>query len=261
MIGIFDSGLGGLTVTKEILKQTPEYKIIYFGDTARLPYGTKQPDLIKSWSENNLDWLSQNGAEVLVIACHTASSWAYDYLREKIEKPLFEMVSPSVEIALNKTRSGRVGVIGTPGTIKSDIYSRKFASSPRIKLFQQACPLFVPMIEEGWINHLATREVAKEYLKPLIEAKIDTLILGCTHYPLLGDLIKDIIGPSVEIIDPAEALVLKIKDFFDKNSAIQNKIKKGNNHAFHFSAQPYNLELISRLCLDREIQGKIVKND
>ncbi len=262
MIGLFDSGVGGLTVAKEVLALLSEYEIIYFGDTARLPYGTKQAGLIKKWSQENIEWLIGQGAEIIIIACHTASSWAYDFLKIGAAKPIFDVVNPSIAEALTTTQNGRIGIIGTPGTIASGIYPRKIEKISRhTQLYLKACPLFVPIIEEGWMHKPGTKEIAQEYLSYLADQKIDTMILGCTHYPLLLDVIQEIVGPGVKIINPARALVGKIKDFLEKNQDIEKRIKKGQNHRFFFSSQPYHLDLISQLCLDYKIKGIVIDAD
>jgi len=262
MIGIFDSGVGGLTITKEILNQLPEYQIIYFGDTARLPYGTKQSELIQHWSRENIKWLSDHGAELFIIACHTASSWAFDLLRHEIDKPIFDVVIPSIKQALRVTKNGHIGVIGTPGTIKSNIYHRRLSElNQDATLHLKACPLFVPIIEEGWMQKPGTKEIAKEYLRSLSQSGIDTLILGCTHYPLIREVIEEIIGSAVEIIDPAYALSQEIKEFLHCHEEVNQKIKRGQDHHFYFSSEPYHLQLISQLSLGRIIKGEVINRD
>ncbi len=259
MIGVFDSGLGGLTVVKELLNYLPEYQIIYFGDTARLPYGTKQASLIQQWSKDNSRWLIQNGAELIIIACHTASSWAFDLLHEELEVPVFDVLTPGLKEALTTSQNRKIGVIGTPGMIESNIYSKRLEESGQIaSLHMQACPLFVPIIEEGWMDRPGTKEIAQEYLIPLREKGIDTLVMGCTHYPLLRDIITEIMGPKINIIDPANALALNVKDFLQKNPVFK---KSDQDHEFYFSAKPYHLKLISRLCLNRNINGQVIYNN
>ncbi len=262
MIGVFDSGVGGLTVVKELIKHLPERQIIYFGDTARLPYGTKQAELIRRWSLHNANWLVEQGAELIVIACHTASSWAFELLRQEIKKPVFDMATPGIEEALSVTRNKKIGIIGTPGTIKSGVYHHRLAElEQEAELQLQSCSLFVPIIEEGWMKRPGVREIVQEYLQPLQQSGIDTLVLGCTHYPLLRDIITDVMGPEVSIVDPAESLAIKIKDFLASNEELDQRVKHGSGHQFFFSAQPYHLELISQLCLGQSIKGQIVDND
>ncbi len=167
MIGIFDSGVGGLTVVKEIFKRLPGYQILYFGDTARLPYGTKGADFVQKYSSRITSWLINNGAKIIVIACHTSSAWAADSLKKQFkEVPIFEMIIPAVKAALKITKNKKIGIIGTPGTIKSRSYEKKLLKlNPKLKIYSVACPLFVPLVEEGWLSSKITREIAEEYLK------------------------------------------------------------------------------------------------
>ena len=186
MIGIFDSGVGGLTVVKEIFKYLPEDQIIYFGDTARLPYGTKGADFVKKYSEKITEWLLKRGAKIVIVACNTSSAWAADSLKNEFKTtPIFEMINPAITEALKTTKNKKIGIIGTPGTIRSGVYQKKFKKADSsLEIFSQACPLFVPLVEEGLIDDKITVEIIKKYLDPLKEKGIDTLILGCTHYPL-----------------------------------------------------------------------------
>ena len=262
MIGLFDSGLGGLTVVKEVWQQLPGYQILYLGDTARLPYGTKQAELIQHWSEENIRWLFDHGAEVVIIACHTASAWAFDLVKTQFRQPIFNVITPGIKEALRQTQSGRIGVIATPGTIKSQIYQRRIKELKQsVELHLQSCPLLVPIIEENWIEHPGAREITTEYLKPLIKAKVDVLVLGCTHYPLIRALIQEIVGPAVTIVDPAQATIRELKNFLTENTTLERKIKTGSDHQFYFSAQPYQIQTISQLCLGQSIKPKIVDRD
>jgi len=208
MIGIFDSGIGGLTVVKEFLKYLPEYRLIYLGDTARLPYGTKSPNLIRKWSKEISQWLLKKGAKIIVIACHTSSSLAADFLKKEFSNiPVFEIITPGIEKAVKLTKNKKIGIIGSPATIKSKVHQKKLLKiNPGLKIYTQACPLFVPLVEEGWIRRRQTKEIAEEYLMPLKRKGIDTLILACTHYPLLKKIISDIVGKIVKIIDPDKDL-------------------------------------------------------
>jgi glutamate racemase len=255
MIGIFDSGVGGLTVVKEVFKQLPEYQIIYFGDTARLPYGTKGEAFVKRYSKKITQWLIDKGADVIVIACNTSSAWAADYLKKEFPNvPIFEMINPAVKEAKDKSKSGRVGVIGTPGTIKSNVYLKKLKG---YTVFSKACPLFVPLVEEGWINDEIAIKVANKYLYNLKQKKIDTLVLGCTHYPLLQNTIKKIMGDKVKIINPASAIISNLRNYLKNNPGIIKKVKKNPTHNFYFSDQPYNFEKISHICFKKELKIKI----
>lgn len=259
MIGVFDSGVGGLTVVKEIFKYLPDCRIIYFGDTARLPYGTKGAGFVRRYSEKITDWLLKKGAKIIVVACNTSSAWAADSLKLTFGRkniPIFEMIGPAVAEALKKTKNKRIGIIGTPGTIKSGVYKKKLAEiDGNLKFFSQPCPLFVPLAEEGWVGEKITKEIAEKYLVPLKKKKIDTLILGCTHYPLLEKIIKKIMGNKVNIINPAKSLAKELKLFLE-NNPIFAKVSTGK-HQFFFSDEPYNLDRISQLCFKEKIKSTI----
>lgn len=254
MIGVFDSGVGGLTVVKEIFKSLPEYQIIYFGDTARLPYGTKGADFVIKYSKKITKWLLDRGADVVVVACNTSSAWATDTLKKEFKNiPIFSMIEPVVKEAITKTKNERIGIIGTPGTIKSGVYKRKLEElNNELNIFSVACPLFVPLVEEGLVDDKIAKEVAERYLAPLKKEKIDTLILGCTHYPLLEDIIKEVMGNEVEIVNPAKSLAKELKIYLEKNP-----IKKGGDHSFQFSDEPYNFQKISHLCFNKKIEPVI----
>lgn len=204
-IGVFDSGIGGLTVAHEVIRQLPHESIIYFGDTARVPYGPKSPETVRRYSREIAGFLRDQGVKGIVIACNTATAHALETLRGEMDMPVIGVVEPGARAAVAATRQGHIGVIGTAGTIKSGAYERAIrALDPNVMVTPRACPLFVPMVEEGWIDHEATRLVAREYLEPMLEAEIDTLVLGCTHYPLLKSLLRDVLGPGVRLIDSAE---------------------------------------------------------
>ncbi|MFI5228921.1 MAG: glutamate racemase [Gemmatimonadales bacterium] len=204
-IGVFDSGIGGLTVAQEVIRQLPRESVIYFGDTARVPYGPKSPDTVRRYSREIATFLSQQGVKGIVVACNTATAHALGMLRDEMDMPVIGVVEPGARAAVAATRTGRVGVIGTVGTIKSGAYERAIrALNPDVIITARACPLFVPLVEEGWTEHEATRLVAREYLAPLLDADIDTMVLGCTHYPLLRTLLSDVLGAGVRLIDSAE---------------------------------------------------------
>lgn len=257
MIGVFDSGVGGLTVIKEIFKQLPGYPIIYFGDTARLPYGTKGEKFVKKYSEKITGWLLQKKVKIVVIACNTSSAWSADHLKNRFKGlPIFEMINPAIEGAVSCTRNNKIGIIGTPGTIRSGVYKKKLRIKNIKKIYQQACPLLVPLVEEGFVEGSITREIIKKYLKPLKQRGIDTLILGCTHYPLLSDEISKLISSKIKIINPAENIVNELKRFLEKHPEISRDKKESK---FYFSDEPYNLKKISHLCFNKNIKP-IVKD-
>ncbi|MDB4876045.1 MAG: Glutamate racemase [Gemmatimonadetes bacterium] len=204
-VGVFDSGIGGLTVAQEVIRQLPHESVIYFGDTARVPYGPKSPDTVRRYSREIASFLNEQGVKSIVIACNTATAHALTALRQEMDMPIIGVVEPGARAAVAASKRGHIGVIGTAGTIKSGAYERAIrALEPDIMITVRACPLLVPLVEEGWTEHEATRLVAKEYLQPMIDAEIDTLVLGCTHYPLLKALIADVLGPDVRLIDSAE---------------------------------------------------------
>jgi len=204
-VGVFDSGIGGLTVAQEVIRQLPHESVIYFGDTARVPYGPKSPDTVRRYSREIAAFLGEQGVKSIVIACNTATAHALGVLREELEMPVIGVVEPGARAAVAATRGGHIGVIGTVGTIKSGAYERAIrAIEPDVMITARACPLFVPLVEEGWTEHDATRLIAREYLEPMLDAEIDTLVLGCTHYPLLKPLLRDVLGPDVRLIDSAE---------------------------------------------------------
>jgi len=204
-IGVFDSGVGGLTVVRELLRQLPAESILYVGDTARVPYGPKSPDTVRRYSREIADFLCEQGVKAVVVACNTATAHALESLRAELPVPVIGVVEPGARAAVAASRSRHIGVIGTAGTINSFAYERAIrAMAPDAVITSRACPLFVPLVEEGWTDHEVTRLVAREYLQPLANAGVDTLVLGCTHYPLLKPLIAEVLGPDVRLIDSAE---------------------------------------------------------
>ena len=204
-IGVFDSGIGGLTVVQELMRQLPHESIVYFGDTARVPYGNKSPETVQRYSREIADFLERRGVKAIVVACNTATAHALPMLRAERTIPVIGVVDPGARAAVAASRGGPIGVIGTLGTVRSGAYERAIhALRPDASITARPCPLFVPLVEEGWTGHEAARLVAREYLAPLMEDRIDTLVLGCTHYPLLKPLLRRELGPGVRLIDSAE---------------------------------------------------------
>ena len=204
-IGVFDSGVGGLTVVSALRRRLPGESILYLGDTARLPYGSKSPDTVTRYTRRNIEFLTDRGVKAVVVACNTASALALPNL-EMHEVPTWGVIEPGAIKAAQVSR-GRVGVIATEATVRSDAYPRALrAVRPDLEIVSQACPLFVPLVEEGWHDDPITEEVARRYLRPLLEAGIDTLVLGCTHYPLLVPVLQRVAGPDVTLVDSAEAV-------------------------------------------------------
>jgi glutamate racemase len=204
-IGVFDSGIGGLTVVRALRQRLPNEDIVYFGDTARVPYGTKSAETVVRFSRECFNFLVRRDIKLLVVACNTASAIALPELRASLRLPMLGVIEPGVAAALAVTRTRTVGVVGTAATTASGAYDRCLrASDPGITVVQSACPLFVPLAEEGWVVGEVPRLVARQYLAPLIAAGIDTLILGCTHYPMLRGVIADVLGPTILLVDSAE---------------------------------------------------------
>jgi glutamate racemase len=205
-IGIFDSGIGGLTVARAIYERLPRESTIYFGDTARVPYGPKSPETVTRYSLEILHWLLGQGVKAIVVACNTSTAHALRALQEATEVPVLGVIKPGARAAIAAGGGGPVGVIGTAGTIASDAYKRAInALAPGLPVVQRACPLFVPLVEEGWFDHPATELVAAEYLDALRRACVRSLVLGCTHYPLLKPLLQRVMGPEVKLIDSGQA--------------------------------------------------------
>ena len=203
-VGVFDSGVGGLTVAREIMRQIPNEKIVYFGDTARVPYGSKSRETVTRFSEQIVRFLQTQQVKAIVVACNTASAYAMDALEKEIDIPIIGVVKPGAKTAVETTKNGRVGVIGTEGTIGSGIYSSYIHQlRPDVQVTGKACPLFVPLVEEGLWEDPVTDEIASRYLSELIDIGIDTLFLGCTHYPLIRKTVGRIMGEGVTLVNPA----------------------------------------------------------
>jgi glutamate racemase len=205
-IGIFDSGIGGLTVARAIYERLPHESTIYFGDTARVPYGPKSPETVTRYSLEILNWLLAQGVKAVVVACNTSTAHALRALQEATDVPVLGVIKPGARAAIASGGGGPIGVIGTVGTIASDAYRRAInALAPGLPVLQRACPLFVPLVEEGWFDHPATALVASEYLDELRRACVRSLVLGCTHYPLLKPMLQRVMGPEVTLIDSGQA--------------------------------------------------------
>lgn len=217
-IGVFDSGVGGLTVAREIMRQLPQESIIYFGDTARVPYGNKSKETIIRYSRQIIHFLESKGVKAIVVACNTASAFALEEIRPEMRMPIIGVVKPGAKVAAESTVNGRIGVIGTEGTVGSQIYTEMIhRHNPNAVVLGKACPLFVPLVEEGWLKDPVTIEVAKRYLATFQESEIDTLILGCTHYPLLRSTIREIMGDEVNLVNPAYETAQGLKCLLEQN--------------------------------------------
>ena len=225
-IGIFDSGIGGLTVVRQIQRVMPREDLVYLGDTARVPYGTKSPGTVVRFACEDTQFLIGQNVKAVVVACNTASAWALPQLERTFPVPVFGVILPGVRAALERTRNGRIGVIGTSATIRSQAYSKGIrARSDDAEVFARACPLLVPLVEEGWTNHAVTRAVLQEYLRPLLRRRIDTLVLGCTHYPLLKPLIRRVTNGRVTLVDSAESCARFVRERLE-HLALLNKTRR-----------------------------------
>lgn len=237
-IGIFDSGLGGLTVVKEIIKVLPDESIIYFGDTARVPYGTKSKKTIEKFSLQNTRFLTKFKVKLIVIACNTSSSLALNLLKRTFKIPITGVIEPGVKQALLKTKNERVGVIGTRATISSGVYQKALIGyRSKVKVFAVSCPLFVPLVEEGWLNKKITKAIVYDYLEPLVKKKIDTLILACTHYPLIKSVIGGIMGSGVQLIDSAGAVAGEVRHILNEKG-LRTEGRSRPRYQFFVSDEP-----------------------
>ncbi len=235
MIGIFDSGVGGMTVAHAVEQLLPDHSLIYYGDIARTPYGPKSPKTIIEYSIHNTEFLLDRGAELIIIACNSASSVATTSLRETFKVPIIEVVSPAAHRAAATSSNGRVGIIGTRATVKSGIYQKTIlAKRPGCNVSQQACPLLVPLVEEDWLNKRETKMILRRYLHPFKEKQIDTLVLGCTHYPLLKNLIQPRIGKRVKLIDSSIETAHYVKEFLTRNPEIVSREERVS-HSYYVS--------------------------
>jgi glutamate racemase len=260
MIGIFDSGIGGLTVVKRVFEILPGYQILYFGDTARTPYGGRSREVIQKYALEDAEILIENGAKIIIIACNTVSAVAFDFLKEKIKLPIFEVVTPAVEKAIQITRNKRIGVIGTRATVSSKIFEKLIhEKNPQIQVFQNPAPLLVPLVEEGWLKKPETRMIVKKYLLPLKLKQIDTLILACTHYPFLKEIIQRKVGQRVKLVDPGEEVVLKIKKFLTQNPEIEKSLIKDEKHKFMVSDLTPKFQEMAKNWLGREVRLEEIK--
>jgi len=254
-IGVFDSGLGGLTVVKELIRQLPNENIVYFGDTARVPYGTKSKESIIRFSNENAKVLLKHKVKMIVVACNTSSSIALGALRKKFSVPILGVIEPGAEKAAAVTKVKKVGVIATPATIKSNAYAKKIKQkSSSTRVISKACPLFVPLAEEGWFKNDITFKIASMYLSDMKKKEIDALILGCTHYPLLKSTIKKVMGKRVVLIDSAEEVASKVKSMLKQGGMLSDRKQKGR-HQFIVSDDPKHFSKLAKQFLGRNVKN------
>lgn len=257
-IGIFDSGLGGLTVVKQIIHLLPHENIVYLGDTARVPYGPRSPETIKKFSEENTEFLLSKKVKCIVIACNTSSAVAADYLKKKFKNvPIFEVINPAAKEAASK--GNKIGIIGTRATILSNAYEKDIKKySKTAKVISLSCPLFVPFIEEGEINSVGLKEVARGYLSKLKINKIDVLVMGCTHYPIIENVIAKAVDNHVKIIDPGKSIAIEVLNFLTSGKMLNNQKTQGKN-SFFVTDLTTRFVTAAKMFLGQKIKGKIQK--
>ena len=254
-IGIFDSGIGGLTVVKELKKQLPNEQLIYFGDTARIPYGTKSKELIRQFAVEDAQFLMQFDIKLLIVACNTASSLAIGTLREHFSLPIVGVVKPGARAAAEKSKNKRIGVIGTPSTINSGAYAEEIKKQIKTNdIYSQACPMLVPLVEEGWLDGEITRLTLEKYLKNLINKDVDTLILGCTHYPLLKSSIEKVTQGRMALIDSGLETAKRVKEILLKEN-LANDGAKESDDLYFVSDNPQKFQKIGSMFLGEELEN------
>src|SRR6266571_4925105 len=254
-LGVFDSGIGGLTVARALFERLPRESVIYFGDTARVPYGPKSPETVRRYSAEILAYLLQRGVKAVVVACNTSTAQALEHLRTRSPVPVVGVIEPGSRAAVQATRSGRIGVIGTAGTIASGAYERAIkALRPDARVHAQPCPLFVPLVEEGWFEHPAAELIARDYLAPLQRAKVDVLVLGCTHYPLLKPLLARVMagGPDVKLVDSAEETATAVSKELERLNLLANG--GAHDHRFVVSDDEPHFRKVGALFLGAKLK-------
>jgi glutamate racemase len=240
-IGIFDSGVGGLTVVRQIHRALPHEDLVYLGDTARVPYGNKSPGTVVRFACEDTEFLLARRVKAVVVACNTASAWALPALKRKYRVPIFGVILPGARAALLQTRNQRIGVIGTSATVRSRAYEKSILGrEPAARVFARACPLLVPLVEEGWTDHRVTRTVLQQYLEPLLEEEIDTLVLGCTHYPLLKPAIQKVAGETVTLVDSAESCAAYVQEGLETLQLLRLGTSRGG------TIQPFVTDEVAR---------------
>lgn len=255
-IGLLDSGVGGLTVVKEIYKQLPKESIVYFGDTARMPYGPRPHEEVRRFALQIIEFLQTQEIKALIIACNSATAAGLSHYQEKTDLPIIGVIEPGVRAALAHTKTKRIGVIGTTGTINSGAYESAIKKlAPDVQIFSQACPLFVLIVENNLVHTKEALRVAEEYLLPLKKAGIDALILGCTHYPLLVDVIRKVMGEDVKLISSAEETAREVKEVLTKLNLLKPYTNCRPNHRFFVSGTPDSFEEIGEKLLHYKIKA------
>ena len=253
-IGIFDSGIGGLTVHKEITKLLPREDTVYLGDTARVPYGAKSKETVIRYAVEDADFLAGHNIKLLVVACNTASAYALEELQSRMDVPVIGVIEPGAKAAIEATVTNRIGIIGTEATIESGVYSDKLrALKPDVELISQACPLFVPLAEEGWSETHIAHETALKYLGKLKRYRIDTMVLGCTHYPIMKRTISTAMGYGVTLIDSAQATAVSVKDLLDRDGMARSG--GAGTHSFFVTDSPERFKSVSDTFVGRTLNN------
>ncbi|MDD5156331.1 MAG: glutamate racemase [Candidatus Omnitrophica bacterium] len=259
-IGVFDSGLGGLTVVRELIRQLPYEDIVYFGDTARVPYGTKSRETIIRFSTEDILFLLKHDVKLICVACNTASSVALSAVKGHFKVPIVGVIAPGAKEAISATQNKRIGVLGTRSTVKSRAYDTQIKKlDPGAQVTAVACPLFVPFVEEDWLSGKVILEVARAYLKPLKDAKVDTVILGCTHYPLLKPVIKKVLGERVVLIDSARQVAGEVRKILAKGGQLNKK--RASRRRFYVSDNPEGFSKLARRFLGKSAQNVMKVNN
>ena len=254
-IGVFDSGVGGLTVAREIMRNLPYEKIVYFGDTARVPYGSKSKETIIRYSRQIVRFLKTQEVKAIVVACNTASALALETISKETDLPMIGVVEPGAKVAVETTRNKKIGLIGTRATVKSGLYQRVIQKEdPQIQVIRQPCPLFVPLVEEGWLKDEITLEVAKRYLDPLLAQDIDTLILGCTHYPLLRSLLKGLVGDQVTLVNPAYETALALGRMLEDKGILREGKEEEFPYRFFVSDEEEHFQQFANSILPYDVK-------
>jgi len=253
-IGIFDSGFGGLTVMSAINKVLPSENLIYFGDTAHVPYGAKSQNIIIKFSKDITSFLISNKVKLIVVACNTASALALPVLEKTLKVPVIGVIAPGARAAVDASKKLRIGIIGTEGTIGSKSYPKAIKKLAKAKTYQQSCPLFVPLVEEGLTSGEITDGIVKKYIKPLLAKNIDTLVLGCTHYPLLKNVLENAVGKTIELVDSANTIACEvIRELKEKN--LLSNSKKKDNLSFYASDNPQKFQKLGSIFFHKKISA------
>lgn len=254
-IGVFDSGIGGLTVYRALKEKMPHEKVVYLGDTARLPYGTKSAETIIKFSEENSKFLLSRNVKIVVIACNSSSSYAVSHLQDMLDVPVLGVIDPGSEAAVSLGREN-IGVIGTSATISSGAYERSILEkNPDANIISRDCPLFVPLVEEGWVDHKVTKLVVEEYLLPLKDKGIDALVLGCTHYPVLKNVISEVLGENIELIDSAETMALRVHSILNSLGWLKDAGENGEEDEFFVTDFPERFKMVGEIFLKTKINN------